>query len=546
MYSKRLKGFSNTSIVNLPFDINNDGLWIEQNNTFCNEVPFGSFINDAYSIYYLDKQKYFERFSGIHYITVAYSTNGIFDIYGYDNSFNENYTFQNQNLTNSEPLSYLNGAIGAILFYLRVENIHISLYIISIVFIFFILILCILFFKFQPLRSRGFIPILSNLILLTYSFAGAPYFTMTIQQFYNYICIPVYFIMVPSLIALTYLYCFQYLRYIILTNENKRKKFVIIQKTKSNKSIVSIPWYYKILNFLGKSYMTILIFIIINIILLGIYLIINLSNGYRCDSQSEKSSLIAQFVYLIFGFVLFFFVMLIDIILNFDKIKNCKLIDFWKEDIFYMRIELFVGYPQMIIFSVLVFSLTFTQIDFFGFNLTYMILNTLRILLLIIQFSIFSLVITIIKLLIRLFKKPIQQDMIVTLLSDPISNKLFQEFSMIEYSPENIQIYNDIQKYKCENDQEKRREMVHTIFHMYLNGNESSLEINIPNGLFQPVKNAIDHPEMLLEDQLFSEIEKAILVNISDTFSRFINTDEFKQIQTKNSFLNTAFGSLNN
>lgn len=543
----RLQGRNNTNLKGLNFTKLNDTLWIPNEGAIINEYPFGLFIDDVYSIYFFNQSLFLNKFQNNFYVKIAYSHDGPAELgIFYDSKMISGEVSFNYSFVDSKSL-YVNsvlGPLGALLLNIRIENTHLSLYIIVLIIIFTTLILCIIFYRHQPLRSRGLFPILSNIILLIYYFASIPILTMNMQKIYDYICIPIYYFQVPSILALIYLYAFQYFRYIILTNENKRKKFVILQKNSDQAVVLKVPWYYKVLNFFGKNWMILINFIVLFSIIICLYLIINLFQGYQCNQTLDFIGMLLQYIITMVAVGLFFILFIFDVILNIDKLKKCKLLEFWKEDVFYMRLELFFGYIQMILFSTLVFIFNFVKVPFFTFIIPFMIFNSLRNILLFIQFSLFSLFITIIKLIMKCVKKTPDEDFLTKILEDPYSNQKLQEFSIMEFSPENIQLYNDIQKYHKMVLKEDKRNMLNQIYKMYLNGSNSSLEVNLPSSMCTPILFALDHPEEELPENIFSEIQRSTIVNISDTFSRFILSNEFLEIKKKDSFIKGAFGTV--
>jgi hypothetical protein len=95
-----------------------------------------------------------------------------------------------------------------------------------------------------------------------------------------------------------------------------------------------------------------------------------------------------------------------------------------------------------------------------------------------------------------------------------------------EYSLENILSYMDIQEYK------RTLNDPLNIYFRYFNGVNSTLEVNAPR------KQCLVVQEMLKNGQfdgtLFNELEKTVIANLCDTWSRFIfNSSYVKYMGSK-------------
>ena len=102
--------------------------------------------------------------------------------------------------------------------------------------------------------------------------------------------------------------------------------------------------------------------------------------------------------------------------------------------------------------------------------------------------------------------------------------ELFQEFSTKEFSTENIFLYQEIKKYENTLNEESRKMLAIEIFGKYLNGNLSELEANLPRRFTKKVKQQMDSNEFPFD--LFSQILLSTKENLSDTYSRFILSEE--------------------
>jgi hypothetical protein len=102
--------------------------------------------------------------------------------------------------------------------------------------------------------------------------------------------------------------------------------------------------------------------------------------------------------------------------------------------------------------------------------------------------------------------------------------EMFREFCDQEFSTENLLLYEAIKKFQSFN-KNQRKEIGNEIYSKYLNGDLSELEANIPQSLTLKVRRGLDMCETVEQD-LFNEILIATKENLSDTYSRFIISEE--------------------
>ena len=101
--------------------------------------------------------------------------------------------------------------------------------------------------------------------------------------------------------------------------------------------------------------------------------------------------------------------------------------------------------------------------------------------------------------------------------------EFFTEFSIEEFSLENVKVFEDIQKYKTLNDDEKKS-FVELMKYNYFTS-ESPLEINLP---IQSKKKFLDNIEKEILNFDLDKVEKDVIYNLSDTWSRFIISKEYQ------------------
>eukprot|EP01080_Neovahlkampfia_damariscottae_P005553 gene5553-9371_t len=112
-------------------------------------------------------------------------------------------------------------------------------------------------------------------------------------------------------------------------------------------------------------------------------------------------------------------------------------------------------------------------------------------------------------------------------LRNPEFFDLFLEFSKIEWSQENVLAYREISIFNKLKSKEKKQKMAFDIYNMYLNGDYSPLEINIDLKTCKDLFKLINDETFHFDDTTFEDVVKNLQINLSDTWSRFILTDQF-------------------
>lgn len=137
------------------------------------------------------------------------------------------------------------------------------------------------------------------------------------------------------LLALTFM---MVLNFAVLKYLNNRK-LMIYQNT--DKYMQMNP-FMRCLKFMSSKYFHLLLVIILYIFQAILQFIVLLFFNLKCSSTQYITSSFVYLAYLItilfFGIAFFIY----DLCLNFEKLKRCDLISFWKEDIHYFRFEAYV------------------------------------------------------------------------------------------------------------------------------------------------------------------------------------------------------------
>lgn len=411
----------------------------------------------------------------------------------------------------------------------RYELFHVAIYVLALLFYVLIFILLLIFSRKQPLYSRSATPFLSTVIHFLIVGGGILAFVLTLEQFQNY-CIYFNIWEAPLSISLTFLYLLHYTRYIIIINIGKSK---IEFTEKINKSDLRITPFFRFLKFIGFWYSNLLIVALVFLFIVIINVLSMTTILFDCRYDWTAYLSIPYYIILAIAFLILF---IIDITINRETILTCKLRQFWREDIYYFRIEIFLGFIFIYGYYIIYNIIKATQV-LIGYPLADGILYAFTYHLLFFFQTLFPLIITIVKFLLTCGKK-VEIDEMMFMLSDPKGNEICYNFAKMEYSLENILCYNDIQKYEAETDNMKKKTIAKEIYETFLEIN-SKLEINCTRSECDKVKEKMNTGEV--SKNLFTGIEKQLIINLADTFSRVIFDDEYKKWSAQRKLLKDSF-----
>jgi hypothetical protein len=397
------------------------------------------------------------------------------------------------------------------------------------VFYCFMFVLLVLFCRKQPLKSRGIRPFAGLFVSIVHLLSKLNYFFNSIEII-SKTCFLSYLVLHPALVTLGFILNFHYFRVLIIFFLNKKKVSFI--QNKFNTSILfkcnnmGLKLLKMIMHPIFNLFMVVFVLVFCQLIFGSIYVIFN----YQCSAIGYTIERLIYNAIILFFAIFIVFLFILDFCFNFHLIRKCKLKKIYQQDSFFFRTEMvicgvFVCVPlsfltlvvnlvgfsytvETIIFTLLIYSL-----DFLSFG--------------------FPLVFTILQFIIQLFKKP--KEPLEHMLTIPSFRELFYEFSVSEYSQENIICYDAIQKYKHEKDVKKRKKLAEKIISDHLNGSDSMLEIysnfKYRNSVHLKFQNSN------FDDNLFDKILKDIIYGMSDTYRRFILSPTYIQNMAMNKTL---------
>jgi alpha-tubulin suppressor-like RCC1 family protein len=426
-----------------------------------------------------------------------------------------------------------------------------------------------LFHNSQPLASRGIVPYVSIISQYGASFTSFQHFFFYLDWRSKYSCY-LHSLLFENMLSLIFLLMpLNYLRFVLLANVNKEKTHISESSTKS--------LYFKfivLLKYLSKPMLILWIsigFLIISS-LLDLAVIFVIPKHLQCTTLKSYIIYGIHLTFNLFFGILLFAILILDVILsivNFfreysvvKKIKKCAFCStilssfqnfLYKNDPFLFRVE------QVFAFIILLFYVALEISSFnaiFGENrFNYYIGQYLNIYgRSIITYSfivyqafipffmtlIFKLVHAIKKLLKLTKRKKLHLD--YCLENEECFNLLFQ-FATEEWANENLLAWRSIEKFKKATG-EKKRNIAFDIYYLYLNGDISPLEINIDSKNCKKVFSVINDENVELDNETFDDVEKALKINLSDTYSRFVFTTPYSNFEKNSEFKDNELNEI--
>jgi hypothetical protein len=429
---------------------------------------------------------------------------------------------------------------------------------VAVVFIFLIYIFLIAIWFFlrnvQPLKSRGYLPLVTLLISIFQLIAGCLNFASVRFVIRKSVYLSLYsFDSFINLIHIFNLMTFILLSY--LTDE--RINFI-------NPSTKKIKWQYRILKFiLDPKFVFVLtfIFIIIELIRIGFIFfpfdlfqqnIIHLINEGTIDESTKffailfnyffyfinASSLIAyelgRYFHIVAAMIFITIVLGCDfsmIALNYTRLKRKNKIgdqtfaQYWKMKT--VKHDVYMFRYQYTMLFIVVGITPFTFFNLIGYLEYSIAIAELLLKFLSIFFQVVILyILTFINL--KCVKKEPQMDALLLVLEDPMLREEFKTFTKNEFSLENLLCYDDILLYEKLTSEDERKSKAEEIKTLYLTG-ESLREVNIRNAASLVKKIE----EGNISDELFSPTKNELMANMVDTYSRFILDSVVENLQEK-------------
>lgn len=326
------------------------------------------------------------------------------------------------------------------------------------------------------------------------------------------------FLNIPNNVAIIFLTALNFNKFIILQFLNLRKDKIFDQKEGN----ITMKWYIKLFKMINKPYLFVIYFAIFYFLICIIELLVLSVFNFKCGNlqglASTSTSAIFILLIIIYGIILF----ICDLVLNFQKIKKCEIKRIYKQDPFNIRFEIyFLGVLCAGSLYVIYFITSVTNMDNL-YEFTVFSIVFIFVYLLLIGFPILATILRMIKLKIKpKFERGELSSFLNTFEGFEIMLKACRE----EFSIENISCWKDIQFYQKEKSLEQRILKVDHMMNLYLNGNSSEMEINLPHEILFQTLTKIKKKDY--ETDLFVELERQLLLNMNDTFMRLLTTTEY-------------------
>jgi hypothetical protein len=472
---------------------------------------------------------------------------------------------QNYNLDNKESFS-INQTIDGMMrstyipwnIYgaVKAEDLHIVPFLIICLLYTTSSILCLLFSKHQPLKSRGIVPMAMNTFLLIDLFSGMlREWVFTLKTLQDWSC---WYSMIlgPNLLcAIIFIYLFSLLRFVTLTHLNLRKessykKFV----SEENNDVIShVPLRFRLLKWFGRWW--------IQIIQIGlVYIGLCISNliFFGPTVCTDGKAYIASF-FILNGLIVLTLIAIevYDMILLFISIRSkCSCSQIWKkmykEDSYHYRAEFLLGYCLVgipltgAVMLTAIFSLS--SVPQIAEVLDYWapISNSLSCLAYWWIGCGYVLMVTIFKFCVGKCKKRTTHSsnyFIDELKNDPILFDLFESFAKSEFSAENLYAWKDILEFQNYPSLARGN----AIFIKYLCQSKSELEINVSLTLCLDIKKKLDNSSdgvvNTISASTFDAILSVVTDNLTDTYSRFIFTSKYLKFTKMNEIVHDGLAN---
>ena len=197
--------------------------------------------------------------------------------------------------------------------------------------------------QFQPLKSRGHLPIVYVILQLCYLLSSTFPVMYGSFVFLQYNCLLVWWFQYSVVIVSLCLTLLHFVRYMILMNVEKIKWDLAIRDLEYS---FTVPVHYRIWKFLGKWYISLMIGSVLWLALICASLFVFLSFGqFQCNTES------ILIVRIIYNALILFFGGIAIIILLWDSLKHlrynqCK--RFFVSDNYYFRAEIYLFYFSLL------------------------------------------------------------------------------------------------------------------------------------------------------------------------------------------------------
>jgi hypothetical protein len=386
----------------------------------------------------------------------------------------------------------------------------------------------------QPLKSRGIMPLFGSILLFIH-FAGGliPNYLLNYEQIINSDCQIYFLVQQASLFAAVAFHSFQYFRFLAMFHLSLKKDIWYEKEEKAH----HIPLYFRVIKWMGTLLGQILMSLFLLVVHFSVFGIF--AAATLCDRSIMKWVLVGSTAWCCLVIVI---LLAYDAIVCAPGIRKGECWNLVRRDGFYMRWEYSLFLIVLVPLGTCVQSIAIAldQIPFgkvrWPTTLTLAISNSIFFNLGYFFACGLPLYVTILTWLLSFCHRKKKQSRIEEVFANPELLGYFEEFAKSEYSPENLWLFLEIQKFRQDPD----LNLGWHIYNTYLNGGKSELEVNVTMATRKVVKDAL-HLQGIDQDT-FDPVLKEICDNMIDTYSRFTlcsdyikymnRTEQFKELTT--------------
>jgi hypothetical protein len=383
------------------------------------------------------------------------------------------------------------------------------------------------FFRKQPLKCHYplELPLFASVLLLIHFAAGLiPNYLLNYEQIINSDCQIYFLVQTTSLFAAVAFHTFQYFRFLAMFHLSLRKDIWYEKEAEVHR----IPFNFRFIKWMGTISGQILLslfLIVFHFSVIGIFVASTV-----CDPSFMRWVLMGCTVWVCLVFPLLY---AYDVIVCFPGILKGQCLQLLKRDGFYMRWEysLFIIICLPLAAALNILSTVLSHIPFgsvrwpttFALAISNSILYNLG------YFFTCGLPLyaTIILWLMSLCCRKKKQSRLEEVFASQELLGYFEEFAKSEYSPENIWLYLEIQKFRLDPD----LYLGWQIYNTYLNGGASELEVNVNMATRKAIKDSLSLQG--IRQDMFDPVLKEICDNMMDTYSRFTLSRDYIKITSR-------------
>eukprot|EP01080_Neovahlkampfia_damariscottae_P011478 gene11478-4642_t len=415
-----------------------------------------------------------------------------------------------------------------------------------------LLIFCFALIRIRPLKAHGFVPIIALMLTIIRTSVHAAHFS-TFEFLALYNCYFEIFVGYPTILCIMMVAPLHLLRFIFLLLVNERKSNVLNDKHNKNSTI---KFQFKILKIISFPLTIPLLIFSAYFIIAAVYLILLSIYNFSCpDLKHEDIAFILFLIFVVLSILVLILVMIFDLIIvlvilipkmKTENISGSKIPFYilkflWKQDVFYVRLQVYVGiilllFPLYISSELLIGAF---YVDLLPFSVYYYIIaqSSSEYIYIFFQSALLIIIslINLVRTIIRKVSGGAKISEMEKMMKDDHFYKLFSKFAEIEFSIENVACFKDIMKYEKLTTLEERKKQLIIMKSLYF-GSDAELEINVGATVVKNFLNDIQD-DSKIDEKFLEGVKKTVIINLSDTYGRFSLTFDYKNYVKTREFM---------